>query len=63
MASMTVSSATAAYAGVSRQFPQIDMSNPADSFFKLIRTGKYQDSETEYGAKTLSLPTNVKQIF
>jgi hypothetical protein len=36
----------------SRQFPQIDFGKPAMSFFKLIRDGKYQDSITEYGAKT-----------
>lgn len=54
MASMTVQASAASSAAFSRQFPQMDMSNPADSFFKLIRAGKYQDSDTEYGAKTVA---------
>jgi hypothetical protein len=52
MASAVQPSSSAA--AVERQFPQIDMSNPAESFFSLIRDGKYQDSDTEYGAKTVA---------
>lgn len=54
MASMSVQASAAGYAAVSRQYPEMDMSNPAESFFKLIRTGKYQDGDTEYGAKTVA---------
>lgn len=34
-------------------FPKMDSQNPAKTVFELIRAGKYQDSPTEYGAKSV----------
>lgn len=50
----SVAATSGAFTSVQRHYPPIDLRDPAGSFFNLFRSGKLNDTETEYGARSVA---------
>ncbi len=50
----SVAATCGTFTSVQRQYPHIDLRDPAGSFFNLFRSGKLKDTDTEYGALSVA---------